>query len=365
MKYNRIKALLTVGFTSSVLALSSITVSPVFAAQANVASETSTASETSVKTEDAEETANDETTEETEKTGSDDSITVDEDGVAVKEVYFSDEVSEQTVTMPSVSRVGYKFTGWKHGNDLYDIGEEVTVDSDDSLDFVAQWESYKLTLNGQGANIKDDSSSIEITNDPNESYIYNVRLPRLASDGKTFKEWNTEPDGSGTSYSAGDHVRVDQDLTLYAIFEDKEVNIDPNGGKLGDSSETVETKDIELDDVADKVEEVKPDTEEIEEVKSNTEETKSDTEEAKSDTEEAKSDTNNESTESEEKEVTTKSSENSTENQTSAAKAISISLDEDAEESTGSAENTESTESTESTENIESSESEQNDTDEQ
>jgi hypothetical protein len=37
--------------------------------------------------------------------------------------------------------------------------------------------------------------------------------------GKTFLEWNTADDGSGTSYQAGDIVNLNNDITLYGIWE--------------------------------------------------------------------------------------------------------------------------------------------------
>ncbi len=42
-----------------------------------------------------------------------------------------------------------------------------------------------------------------------------------APEGKQFKEWNTEADGSGTSYNPGDTITMGtSDITLYAIWED-------------------------------------------------------------------------------------------------------------------------------------------------
>ena len=37
--------------------------------------------------------------------------------------------------------------------------------------------------------------------------------------GYTFKEWNTASDGSGTSYKVGDHITLNEDTILYAIWE--------------------------------------------------------------------------------------------------------------------------------------------------
>ena len=57
-----------------------------------------------------------------------------------------------------------------------------------------------LTVNGQKAELKKNSFD-----PPAYNYI--------------FAGWNTEKDGSGTSYSAGDTVTLDGDLTLYAQWQ--------------------------------------------------------------------------------------------------------------------------------------------------
>ncbi|MBQ1388419.1 MAG: carbohydrate-binding domain-containing protein [Clostridia bacterium] len=42
----------------------------------------------------------------------------------------------------------------------------------------------------------------------------------FTNDSKTFKEWNTQSDGMGVSYSAGDTFIIPCDSTLYAVWED-------------------------------------------------------------------------------------------------------------------------------------------------
>ncbi|OQB14399.1 MAG: Endoglucanase precursor [Firmicutes bacterium ADurb.Bin193] len=52
-----------------------------------------------------------------------------------------------------------------------------------------------------------------------------------APEGKQFKEWNTEADGSGTSYNPGDTITMGtSDITLYAIWEDKPEKTTSGGG---------------------------------------------------------------------------------------------------------------------------------------
>lgn len=51
--------------------------------------------------------------------------------------------------------------------------------------------------------------------------------------GYTFKGWNTKADGSGTPYQPGADIRLDGDVTLYAVWEANpyKVAYAPNGGK--------------------------------------------------------------------------------------------------------------------------------------
>ena len=79
-----------------------------------------------------------------------------------------------------------------------------------------------------------------VTYDPNEatagdayqSFIYGdtaTILPAISRDGYTFKEWNTEDDGSGVSFIPGSGIFVTHNLKLYAIWS-------PNHGVLFNSN---------------------------------------------------------------------------------------------------------------------------------
>lgn len=67
-----------------------------------------------------------------------------------------------------------------------------------------------------------------------------------------FVGWNTQADGKGTSYAAGQEVVFDADTTLYAQWKEAEVVItyDPNGGAWGGNSnkrEVVVSKGTEIE----------------------------------------------------------------------------------------------------------------------
>ncbi len=49
--------------------------------------------------------------------------------------------------------------------------------------------------------------------------VLTVAANNFSNSGCTFKEWNTQSDGSGISYNAGDSFNISCDSTLYAIWE--------------------------------------------------------------------------------------------------------------------------------------------------
>ena len=85
--------------------------------------------------------------------------------------------------------------------------------------------------------IKVDANSTTATGDaPDTEFLlvsatYTVPANPFADAGFTFKEWNTEPDGSGTSYDPADDFAVSADVTLYAIWEGAGAGI-PQTGKI-------------------------------------------------------------------------------------------------------------------------------------
>lgn len=58
----------------------------------------------------------------------------------------------------------------------------------------------------------------------------------LAKTGKAFRGWNTEPDGTGTTYRPGTRYYTDESLTLYAMWTGKsgyaQIVFELNGGTL-------------------------------------------------------------------------------------------------------------------------------------
>ena len=121
---------------------------------------------------------------------------------------------------------GYKFAGWNTRAILsgvgtaYTEGQIITANADITL--FAQWTVVPTTAtiiyksnypaavgNGPG----------DITDKPAKGAAYQIRYFPFTAPPAVLKfkgNWNTQPNGSGTSYTAGDIITANADLTLYA-----------------------------------------------------------------------------------------------------------------------------------------------------
>lgn len=90
--------------------------------------------------------------------------------------------------------------------------------------------SYTVKFNSNGANGLVDDMKVKYGDTfsmPTASKLYLLN--------KEFVEWNTSPNGTGTSYKAGQSYKnlanVGQTITLYAIFKDKDNSVDIKNGE--------------------------------------------------------------------------------------------------------------------------------------
>jgi len=135
-----------------------------------------------------------------------------------------------TITLPShgtLSLTNKNFAGWNtlangQGNN-YTTGSALTVTKD--IDLYAKWLSiviYTITFNPNGASGTAPSS---ITEDPGTI----ITMPGQGSmtyKGMIFSGWNTNADGTATSYLGGNSYTISSNATLYAQW--KEEPVDPN-----------------------------------------------------------------------------------------------------------------------------------------
>ena len=128
--------------------------------------------------------------------------------------------------LPIPTRSGYGFTGWgvKQGGIYH------SVDFDSNIygyTLVAGWSenSYTIVYDANGGKIKSNNiTDFEFMSDSiATAFGENNHSEFIASEifereGYTFREWNTKPDGSGTSYYPDQTINRSSNLTLYAIW---------------------------------------------------------------------------------------------------------------------------------------------------
>ncbi len=114
------------------------------------------------------------------------------------------------------TRIGYTFKNWNTASDGTGTSytDEQTVTLKENTSLYAQWtiNTYTLTYN----------SNSGTGTMPNQTFTYNksdnLNDIKFTKDGYVFKEWNTKPDGTGTSYINKQSIAIVEDTTLYAIW---------------------------------------------------------------------------------------------------------------------------------------------------
>ena len=127
------------------------------------------------------------------------------------------------------TREGYKFVGWNTKadgtGDSYPGNVEFVVENNMTL--YAQWEkTFVLSYNPNGGEGEVYEVIVEEGSDVGIDEI------RFGNECHNFIGWNTESDGTGTSYEVGQKISISKEMTLYAQWKVKTYTIsyNPNGG---------------------------------------------------------------------------------------------------------------------------------------
>ena len=128
------------------------------------------------------------------------------------------------------TREEYLFGSWNTDPDgegeSYEDGEVAAIDGNTTL--YAQWIQPLVIYDANGGEGEIEPQivpcGVPTVLDPDEEAIWR--------EGYEFTEWNTDPEGRGDSYDAGDKVTIFDDLTLYAMWKGDKVQVkfDANGG---------------------------------------------------------------------------------------------------------------------------------------
>ena len=109
--------------------------------------------------------------------------------------------------------------------------------------------SFKITYEANHANATGSTAATTIAFPTGDGY---VASNGFALAGHEFVKWNTQADGSGDSYNAGDAITLTNDITLYAIWQPNQYDITVNviGGSVKLGSTTITSAQTFKDVVA-------------------------------------------------------------------------------------------------------------------
>ncbi|MBT1162965.1 InlB B-repeat-containing protein [Bifidobacterium sp. SO1] len=142
--------------------------------------------------------------------------------------------TDQTVTLATnaFTRNGYSFTGWNTKPDgngtAYAAGASVKLPAG-GITLYAQWKAGQATIT---YNANQGTGTTPATTGTVASKA-TLAANKFTRSGYSFKEWNTQADGAGTSYQAGAQVAMPVGgMSLYAIWTANASNItyQANGG---------------------------------------------------------------------------------------------------------------------------------------
>ena len=140
-------------------------------------------------------------------------------------------IGETYGNLPSASRIGYDFTGWRTGGNLITAESIVTATGDHTVYAGWQPKTIPLTLVLNGGQLPG-TAPVSVTYDQTYS-----ELPDVTKYGYTFLGWYTAQTG-GVRVTNETVVNTTTNITLYARWAPNTISVsfDPNGGTLAGKS---------------------------------------------------------------------------------------------------------------------------------
>ena len=130
-------------------------------------------------------------------------------------------VADETITLAAPAKTGYTFSGWYSDKKLKKKAPTITKGSTGNKTFYAKWTANKYTIvfDGNGATSGSTKKISGVAYGSSKKLTANG----FKKTGATFQGWNTEPDGSGTTYKNKASVKNltaenGATVTLYAMW---------------------------------------------------------------------------------------------------------------------------------------------------
>ncbi len=164
-------------------------------------------------------------------------------GTNANENPISYNVETETITLKEPTKIGYSFEGWKDEEET--TITEITKGSTGNITLTAKWTpiTYTVVFKPNEGDVLPVEQSQTFTYDKLENLTKN----EFTRDGYTFVRWNTEEDGSGTSYTDKENVinlsaTQDANVILYAQWKKIESSITIKFNKYSDIPFDIKTE---------------------------------------------------------------------------------------------------------------------------
>lgn len=138
-------------------------------------------------------------------------------------IYWNSKVTKPT----DPTKSGYNFTGWTPSWNFNTdtLNNKNQLDSSGKLIFTAQWEESSYTLTYYRNYPTGDTSTSQSYDASGNTAVKTLsNIGFSTPSGYYFVEWNTNANGTGTSYNPGNTVNVNANTNLYAIWEEETVS---------------------------------------------------------------------------------------------------------------------------------------------
>ena len=123
-----------------------------------------------------------------------------------------------TLKENSFTKEDYHFVGWSEqkstGETIYSAGSKYRPENDVTL--YAIWSKDIVTISFNANSAQGTMESLEVEKNTETKLPENT----YTKEGFNFVSWNTNQDGTGTSYNNGDNITIKENTTLYAIWEE-------------------------------------------------------------------------------------------------------------------------------------------------
>ena len=136
---------------------------------------------------------------------------------------FEYTIESDTFTLENPGREGYVFVGWKEKDSLNETAVEnlsIEKGSFGNKSIIAVWRSSSKCVVTFDANGADGGVA------PSQLAVYegdSFSVPSCGSlykDGCAFYGWNTDSDGTGTTYTGSELIKASGDIVLYAVWKE-------------------------------------------------------------------------------------------------------------------------------------------------